>query len=54
MPFLSRVVASRANALMQPGYPIDVAEALLFLASELSVGLHGQTLRVCGGNVVGE
>ena len=35
--------------LKRPGTPEDVANACLFLASDLSVYVTGQTLNVCGG-----
>jgi 3-oxoacyl-[acyl-carrier protein] reductase len=53
MPFFARNVGRRLNAFFQPGYPIDIAEALLFFSSPLSDGLNGVTLRVCGGLAVG-
>ena len=31
----------------------DVAEAIVFLASPLAQGFTGQTLRVCGGSLLG-
>jgi 3-oxoacyl-[acyl-carrier protein] reductase len=53
IPFVPRQVARRANSLQQGGQPIDVAEAVAFLASPLAAGITGQTLRVCGQNLVG-
>ena len=53
MPGLMRNVGRRMNAMMQGGYPVDVAEAVLFLASDASQGINGSTLRVCGGHFVG-
>lgn len=35
--------------LNRPGSPEDVANAVLFLASDLSAYISGQTLNVCGG-----
>lgn len=53
MPFATREVARRLNALSQAGQPIDVAEAVAFLASGTAGGVSGQTLRVCGQAMVG-
>ncbi len=53
IPFVPRQVARRANSLQQGGQPVDVAEAVAFLASPLAAGITGQTLRVCGQNLVG-
>ncbi|MGP5197014.1 3-oxoacyl-ACP reductase [Arthrobacter rhombi] len=40
-------------SLMQGGQPLDVAEAIGFLASDAAGGINGQTLRVCGQSLVG-
>jgi len=53
IPFATREVARRLNSLQQGGKPIDVAEAIVFLASPASAGVNGQVLRVCGQNLVG-
>src|SRR5690625_193989 len=53
MPALTRQVARRLNSLQQGGQPVDVAEAIAFLLSPQSGGINGQTLRVCGQNLVG-
>jgi 3-oxoacyl-[acyl-carrier protein] reductase len=53
IPFLTRNVARHLNSLLQEGYPLDVAEIIAFLASHSSSGLNGETIRVCGGNLVG-
>jgi len=39
----------KAVPLNRPGSPEDVANAVLFLASDLSAYVSGQTLNVCGG-----
>ena len=53
MPTLTRQVARRLSSLQQGGQPIDVAEAIAFLSSSGARGINGQTLRVCGQNMVG-
>ncbi|GAB3099961.1 3-oxoacyl-ACP reductase [Isoptericola nanjingensis] len=53
IPFATREVARRLNSLQQGGRPVDVAEAIVFLASPASAGVNGQVLRVCGQNLVG-
>jgi 3-oxoacyl-[acyl-carrier protein] reductase len=53
MPALTRQVARRLSSLQQGGQPVDVAEAVAFLASPQAGGVNGQTLRVCGQNLVG-
>lgn len=54
IPPIPRQVARRVNSLQQGGQPVDVAEAIAFLAAPQSVGINGQVLRVCGQNVVGQ
>ncbi|MFQ6485857.1 3-oxoacyl-ACP reductase [Brachybacterium epidermidis] len=53
MPALNREIARRVNSLQQGGLPTDVAEAISFLSSAEVGGIQGQTLRVCGQNIVG-
>ncbi|MCK9796152.1 3-oxoacyl-ACP reductase [Isoptericola sp. 4D.3] len=53
IPFATREVARRLNSLQQGGQPVDVAEAIAFLASPAAAGVNGQVLRVCGQNLVG-
>jgi 3-oxoacyl-[acyl-carrier protein] reductase len=53
MPAAIREVARRLAALGQGGLPIDVAEAITFLAMPWADGLSGNTLRVCGGAFIG-
>jgi 3-oxoacyl-[acyl-carrier protein] reductase len=53
IPALTRQVARRLNSLQQGGQPVDVAEAVAFLASPQAGGVIGRTLRVCGQNMVG-
>lgn len=54
IPPLNREIARRANSLQQGGLPVDVAEAVSFLASGPAGGVRGETLRVCGQNLVGK
>ena len=50
---LRRQVARRLSSLQQGGLPVDVAEAVAFLASPQAGGVAGQVLRVCGQSMVG-
>ena len=54
IPALPRQIARRANSLQQGGLPLDVAEAIAFLASPQAGGINGEVLRVCGQNLVGQ
>ncbi|MDO5723593.1 MAG: SDR family oxidoreductase, partial [Flaviflexus sp.] len=51
IPPIKREIFRRANSLAQGGQPVDVAEAVSFLASGT---ITGQVLRVCGQNIVGQ
>ncbi len=53
MPALPREFGRRLSSLNQGGLPIDIAEAVTFLASPLAAGVNGRTLRVCGQNFMG-
>ncbi|MDO5661973.1 MAG: 3-oxoacyl-ACP reductase [Brachybacterium sp.] len=53
IPPVQREIARRANSLQQGGLPIDVAEVVAFLASGPAGGIRGETVRVCGQNLVG-
>jgi len=53
MPAVPRELARRLNSLAQGGLPVDVAEAVAFLASPGSGGITGAVLRVCGQSLVG-
>lgn len=53
IPFFTREMGRRMNALGQGGLPVDVAETIAFLGNESSFAISGQTLRVCGLNIIG-
>ncbi len=53
MPVALREAARRLSALGQGGQPEDVAQVITFLATPGSVGLTGETVRVCGGALIG-
>jgi len=53
MPPLPRELGRRLNTLRQGGLPVDVAEAVAFLASPQAGGISGQVLRACGQNLMG-
>ena len=53
MPVAIREVARRMSAVGQGGKPEDVGQAITFLATPGAVGVTGETLRVCGGALVG-
>lgn len=53
IPTVQREIFRRSNSLKQGGLPLDVAETVSFLCSLPAGGYLGQTLRVCGQNLVG-
>ena len=53
IPFATREAGRRLNSLKQGGQPVDVAEAIAFYASPASAGVNGNTIRVCGQNLLG-
>jgi 3-oxoacyl-[acyl-carrier protein] reductase len=53
IPFTIREAGRRLNALSQGGLPVDVAETIAFFASGASKGINGNTIRVCGQNLLG-
>ena len=53
MPVAIREVARRMSAVGQGGKPEDVGQTITFLATPGAVGITGQTIRVCGGALVG-
>ncbi|PRY12602.1 3-oxoacyl-ACP reductase [Kineococcus rhizosphaerae] len=53
MPPIPRELGRRTSSLQQGGLPIDVAEAIGWLAQPDAAGIDGQVLRVCGQNLLG-
>jgi 3-oxoacyl-[acyl-carrier protein] reductase len=53
MPMLLREAGRRMNSLSQGGLPVDVAEAIAWLASPASGGVTGNVVRVCGQSLLG-
>ncbi len=53
IPFLSRELGRRMNALSQGGLPLDIAETISFFANPGSHCLNGNVLRVCGLSLLG-
>jgi 3-oxoacyl-[acyl-carrier protein] reductase len=52
IPVIDREIFRRSSSLLQGGKPVDVAEAIRFLA-EPGNDMNGQVLRVCGQLIVG-
>ena len=52
IPVIDREIFRRSSSLLQGGKPVDVAEAIVFLADP-ATPLNGQVLRVCGQLIVG-
>jgi 3-oxoacyl-[acyl-carrier protein] reductase len=53
MPPVPRELGRRVSSLQQGGLPIDVAEAVGWLAQPDAAGIDGQVLRVCGQSLLG-
>ena len=53
VPFATREVGQRLNAMSQGGLPVDVAETIAWLSQPTSAGVNGQTVRVCGQSLLG-
>ena len=52
IPVIDREIFRRSSSLLQGGRPVDVAEAIVFLADP-ATPVNGQVLRVCGQLIVG-
>lgn len=53
MPFGTREVGRRLNSLAQGGHTVDVAETIAYFAGNASNAVTGNTVRVCGQNLLG-
>lgn len=53
MPLVPREFGRRLNSLSQGGLPVDVAEAIAWLAAPASLGLNGAVVRVDGQHLIG-
>lgn len=53
IPFMTRQLGRRLCSLSQGGLPVDVAETIAFFAAPQSQGVSGNTVRVCGQNIMG-
>jgi len=53
MPLATREAGRRINSLRQGGLPVDVAEAVGWLAQAATAGVTGQVVRVDGQNMLG-
>lgn len=53
VPFATREVGQRLNAMAQGGLPVDVAETIAWYASPASTAVNGNVVRVCGQMMLG-
>ncbi len=53
MPIAIREAGRRMNSMSQGGLPVDVAEAIAWLAGPASTGVNGNVVRVCGQSLLG-
>ena len=53
VPFATREVGQRLNAMSQGGLPVDVAEAIAWYANPGSTAVNGNVVRVCGQMMLG-
>lgn len=53
VPLFIREAGRRMNSMSQGGLPIDVAEAIAWLANPASTGVNGNVVRVCGQSLLG-
>ncbi|MGA8245792.1 MAG: 3-oxoacyl-ACP reductase [Nocardioides sp.] len=53
VPFATREVGRRLNAMSQGGQPVDVAETIAWFADPRSTAVNGNVVRVCGQMMLG-
>jgi len=53
VPFATREVGRRLNALSQGGLPVDVAETIAWFVGPASTAVNGNVVRVCGQMMLG-
>jgi 3-oxoacyl-[acyl-carrier protein] reductase len=53
VPFGTREVGQRLNAMAQGGLPVDVAETIAWYANPGSTAVNGNVVRVCGQMMLG-
>lgn len=53
VPFATREVGQRLNAMAQGGLPVDVAETIAWYAHPASAAVNGNVVRVCGQMMLG-
>ncbi|MGF6901448.1 3-oxoacyl-ACP reductase [Paraburkholderia sp. GAS348] len=53
IPLAIREAGRRMNSMSQGGQPVDVAQAIAWLAHPGSAGVSGQVVRVCGQSLIG-
>ena len=53
VPFATREVGRRLNAMSQGGLPVDVAETIAWYATPGSTAVNGNVVRVCGQMMLG-
>ena len=53
IPFATREVGRRMNAMQQGGQTVDVAETIAYFASPASGAVTGNVVRVCGQSLLG-
>jgi 3-oxoacyl-[acyl-carrier protein] reductase len=53
VPFATREVGQRLNAMAQGGLPVDVAETIAWYANPASTSVNGNVVRVCGQMMLG-
>ncbi|GAB2759725.1 3-oxoacyl-ACP reductase [Nocardioides salsibiostraticola] len=53
VPFATREVGQRLNAMAQGGLPVDVAETVAWYANPASAAVNGNVVRVCGQMMLG-